>query len=83
MLPNIGIQILEHALAATHVSPYSAGRRIRVMAFGQLLPLTRFDSQLSPALRRQPVEIRLPVVFGCARFKINPSAFDQPVQGRI
>jgi hypothetical protein len=36
VLANVIVEILEHALAAIHASPYSAGRRTRAIAFANL-----------------------------------------------
>src|SRR5207245_3539397 len=49
----------------------------------QLVPFAGLNRQLPPPLRRQPVELRSPVVLRDSRFDRNPSSLDQPVQRRI
>ena len=49
----------------------------------QLVPLTRLDCKLPPALSRQLVELSPAIVLRGAVFERNPSPLNEPVERRV
>jgi hypothetical protein len=88
----VSIQVCQRAPATSESEKVSACHGVLLLSgrsqdpadgSSQLVPFARFDLQLLPALRRQFVELRPPIVLGCAVIEGNPPAFDEAMQGRI
>ncbi len=88
VVANVLVEIVEHALRgdswfALLLSAWFSRPENSRDCSRQLVPLAGLDHQLPPALRRQPVKLRPPIVFRRTLLDRDPSPLDKPVQRGI